>query len=182
MTLDEFLALPEGEPPYREFVEGEIVEKAMPTPPHSALVRELIIEIGTYLRQSDEAYVDTEMRHADHDEERAYLPDVSVMRQARFPHGQTTGAVELAPDLAIEVLSLSDEAGYVLDKVSFYLRAGTELVWLFDPAREQVTVYRRGAEPHRLGPGDTLDAKPVLAGLQLDVAALFGRARRERGG
>ncbi|MFN0096249.1 MAG: Uma2 family endonuclease [Dehalococcoidia bacterium] len=146
MSLDEFLALPEGEPPYSEYSRGEIHSKSPRTPPVSAVVREFITELGLYARSSREARVDTELLHAHRAEQRAYLPDVSVTRRSRFPAGQTRGAVEVPPDLAIEVLSPSDGAGYVLDKVGFYLRAGTELVWVVDPEREVVTVYRRGAE------------------------------------
>ena len=176
LTLDEFLAMPETKP-YREFVRGQIVEKATVTPPHSALVRELIVELGIYLRETGEARVDTELRHADAHEERSYLPDVSVTRLSRFPKGQRERPGEVAPDLAIEVLSPTDEAGNVVDKVNFYLRAGVELIWVVDPKREAITVYQRGAAPAELRAPAILDARPVLTNLAIDLSALFDRAR-----
>src|SRR5437867_1835363 len=58
-------------------------------------------------------------------------PDVAFVAAGRFPGGKTPeGFGELAPDLAVEVLSPDDSARYVFDKVGEYLRAGTRLVWV----------------------------------------------------
>jgi Uma2 family endonuclease len=133
MTIDEFLALPE-EKPYREFVRGEVIEKTMPGPDHSALVIETIGQLGDFLKANRIVRVDTELRHAERgDEDRVYLPDVSVTLKSRFPAAQHRGAIEVHPDIAIEVLSPDDGATVVLDKVQFYLRSGVTIAWVIDP-------------------------------------------------
>jgi Uma2 family endonuclease len=54
---------------------------------------------------------------------------------------RSRGPVEVPPDFAIEVLSPGDYPGRVLEKADFYMRSGTELLWIVDPELESVTVY-----------------------------------------
>jgi Uma2 family endonuclease len=169
--VEEFLAMEETKP-YLELIDGEVVQKAMPSPKHSATVREILYWLTVFLKAHPFARVDTELRHRNPDEDRVYLPDVSVTLKSRFPLG-ATGPVEVIPDLAIEVLSPDDRTSRVAERVDFYLRAGTELVWVIDPELENITIYRRGAQPEfRKGSGK-LDAMPVLAGFELDLDDLF---------
>ena len=44
------------------------------------------------------------------------------------------GYIELAPDLAVEVVSPSDSTMEIQEKVADWLRAGTRLVWVIYPA------------------------------------------------
>ena len=128
--------------PYSELIDGEVIQKSMPSPDHSALVIELGTEFRLYLRRTHEARVDTELRFADISEDRGYLPDVSVTLLSRFPRGQHRGAVEVRPDIAIEVLSPDDRTSRVMEKVQFYLRAGIPITWVVDPEGEAIVEYR----------------------------------------
>lgn len=78
-----------------------------------------------------------------------------------------------APDLAIEVLSPSDRTREVLGKVSDYLAAGCRLVWVVDPVREEVQVFRSPFSPRVLGGQDELDGEDVLPGFSIRVAEIF---------
>lgn len=126
MMLKEFLALPE-EKPYLEFLNGEIWEKPMPGPLHSAAVVELVGLFRDELKGTPVARLDMELRHVEEDEDRVYLPDVSVTLLSRFPRGQRTGPIEVHPDLAIEALSPEDRADRVQNMVQVYLRSGVGL-------------------------------------------------------
>jgi Uma2 family endonuclease len=174
MTLDEFLALPE-EKPYREFVRGEVIEKPMPGPDHSALVLEVGGQIREYLKAHREvARVDTELRHAARgDEDRVYLPDVSVTLKSRFPAGQRRGPIEVHPDIAVEVLSPDDRATVINDKIQFYLRAGVSIVWVVDPEARTLTEYRPDGPSRQFRAPGRVSGAPVLPGFALDLAALF---------
>ncbi|MFN8506439.1 MAG: Uma2 family endonuclease [Dehalococcoidia bacterium] len=178
MTLDEFLALPE-EKPYLEFVNGEVQAKAMPNEKHGAVVAQLIIAIGIYLRQHAEARIVTEVRHAtvSNVDQRVFLPDINVTPSTQYSGPPRTGLVRQHPAFAIEVLSPEDRPGRVADRVQFYLRNGTALLWLVDPEDESITVFRPGAEAQTAVAGDTLDAAPVLSAFSLDVAGLFAAVR-----
>ena len=64
----------------------------------------------------------------------AYAPDasfVSAERLATVVDYRKMG--RLAPDLVVEVVSPSDRMAVVLDKVSDYLLAGVQLVWVVEP-------------------------------------------------
>jgi Uma2 family endonuclease len=107
-----------------------------------------------------------------------FLPDICVTLRSRWQKG-ATGAIEVMPDLAIEVLSPDDRPGRLSERIDFYLRAGTQLIWVVDPEMENVTVYRPGVsqEFHR-GSGK-LTAHPVLPGFELDLADFFRVVRDE---
>ena len=171
-TLAEYLAMEETKP-YSELINGEVTQKTMPSPDHSACVIQLTFEFKSYLNQTHEARVDTEMRHADINEERGYLPDVSVTLRSRFPQGQRRGAVEIRPDIAVEVLSPDDRPGRVIEKVQFYLRAGVPITWVVDPEGEAIVEYRPGMEFVRHTAPAVIDAQPVLRAFSLDVGRFF---------
>jgi Uma2 family endonuclease len=71
------------------------------------------------------------------------------------------------------VLSPDDRPGRVAEKLPFYLRASTPLVWVIDPAEQTVAVQRPGVASTIHRSGDTIDAAPVLSGFSLDIGALF---------
>ena len=171
-TLAEYFAMEETKP-YSELINGEVIQKAMPSPDHSASVIELARQFANYLLESREARVDTEMRHADISEERGYLPDVSVTLRSRFPRGQRRGAVEIRPDIAVEVLSPDDRPGRVIEKVRFYLRAGVPITWVVDPEGEAIVEYRPGMESIRHTAPAVINAQPVLRAFSLDVGQFF---------
>jgi Uma2 family endonuclease len=175
LTLDQFLALPETEPP-SEFACGEVIPKMAPNLAHGVLVAELASLLREYLRLTAEGVVTTETRHANRGEQRTYLPDLEVITASRLPAGRDNwfrGPIEIPPDFAIEILSPDDSTGRVLDKVDFYLRTGVQLVWLVDPELETITVYRPGQQPFTERAPAALDATPVLRGFTLDLDPFF---------
>jgi Uma2 family endonuclease len=102
------------------------------------------------------------------------MPDVSFVRADRLPqHEAREGVMPLAPDLAVEILSPSNRAREMAQKVELYQRAGVRLVWMVQPRRRAVTVYPLGAEQHTLDETETLDGGDVLPGFQMSVADLF---------
>ncbi len=183
LTLEEFLALPETEPP-SEYINGEVIQKVAPSWYHASLVNELARLIGNYLvEHPGEGRVVTELRHvARESAPRVYLPDIGVLRVRNVPRDRqqrSRGPVEVPPDFAIEVLSPGDYPGRVLERADFYMRAGTELLWIVDPELESVTVYRPGEAPSVRRAPQGLDAAPVLPGLTIDLARLFAVLRQD---
>lgn len=183
LTLDEFLALPETEPP-SEYIDGEVVQKVSPSWYHASLVRELVRLVGNYLDANPaEGRVVTELRHAVRGAApRVYVPDIGVLRVRNVPRDRqqrSRGPVEVPPDFAIEVLSPGDYPGRVLEKADFYMRAGTELLWIVDPELESVTVYKPGEAPAVVRAPRALDAAPVLPGLTIELSKLFAVLRQD---
>jgi Uma2 family endonuclease len=102
------------------------------------------------------------------------LPDVSFVARERIPDGHgPEGFADLAPDLAIEVLSPGDRPRYVLDKVGEYLQAAARLVWVIDPKRRTAVVYRSLTDVQTLGPEDCLDGEDVVPGFRCRLSEVI---------
>lgn len=101
-------------------------------------------------------------------------PDVAFVRTDRLPpEAERAGVMALAPDLAVEVVSLHDRFADVMGKVDLYRQAGVPLIWLVEPRGRTVTIYAGDAEPRVLTDADTLDGGDVLPGFALPVATIF---------
>jgi Uma2 family endonuclease len=72
----------------------------------------------------------------------------------------------------VEVLSPTNQDEEMRLKIGNYLAAGT-MVWVEDPDRARVEVYRSGQVPLVLGLNDTLDGGEVLPGFTLPVREVF---------
>ncbi len=91
-------------------------------------------------------------------------PDVAFVGRARAGLIAKRGYAELAPDLLAEILSPDDRPAEVLAKVADWLAAGTKLVWVVDPERSEVRVYRSDGSLSVLREHDSLDGEDVLPG------------------
>ena len=100
-------------------------------------------------------------------------PDVSYVSRERLSGPLPSGYGEFAPDIAVEIRSPSDRAGAVLAKVVDFLDAGSRLVWVVDPARQLLTVYRADGSQALLGINDVLDDDDVLSGFTYGLRELF---------
>lgn len=101
-------------------------------------------------------------------------PDAAFVRGERLPaRDERQQFLEVVPDLAIEVLSPSNTATEMSDKVLAYLEAGTQLVWVVDPFRKIVTVFTPDRSSHIHIEGETLDGGDVLPGFSVAVAEIF---------
>lgn len=105
-------------------------------------------------------------------------PDVAFISTARLPDPAPRGFAELAPDLAVEVLSPDDRPGEVLAKVGDWLMAGSQLVWIVDPVRATARVYRADGTESILAETDVLRGEDVLRGFELAVSAVLRRNTR----
>jgi Uma2 family endonuclease len=101
-------------------------------------------------------------------------PDVSFISNARAKGLRAWEIPDLAPDLAVEVLSPSNRAGEMATKMAEYFANGTRLVWLADPKKRTVAVHAPDARPYILGNGEFLDGGDVLPGFRVAVNRLFG--------
>ncbi len=80
------------------------------------------------------------------------------------------------PDLAIEIVSLTNGADEVAEKLEEYFKAGMRQVWVVYPGQSKVYVYTSTTAVRVLAPGDELDGGDVLPGFRLSVRELFEQA------
>ena len=108
------------------------------------------------------------------DPERVRAPDVGFVRLEKLPGGRLPqGFILGAPDLAVEVLSPTDNPVDIQQKVRDFLEAGTRLVWLVAPQAKVVTVYRPDGSARLLRDHEALDGEDVLPGLSIRLADIF---------
>ncbi len=100
-------------------------------------------------------------------------PDIAFVSRERHAARMPDGFPEFAPDLAVEVRSSSDRTGAVVAKVGDWLSAGTRLVWVVDPPRESVVVYRADGSVTVLSGADTLTDDDVLPEFALPLVTVF---------
>ena len=103
-------------------------------------------------------------------------PDVAFVAWDRRPTS-TSGFAEFAPDIAVVVLSPGDRPGAVLTKVADWLSAGSTLVWIIDPERRVVRVYRADGSASILSEGMVIDGESTLPGFLLPVDTALGSAQ-----
>jgi Uma2 family endonuclease len=158
-----------------ELVDGVLVEK--PTGfEESSLALWLSHHLRTYLNTNnlgELAGADATLRLAPG---LVRLPDIAFILWENAPDADDeTPIPDLAPDLAVEVISPSNTPKEMARKRREYFTAGTRLVWEVYPKSRTVHVYTSPAKPRTLKIGDTLDGGDLLPGFELPLKVLFGR-------
>ena len=102
------------------------------------------------------------------------IPDAAFIAAARLPDGDDIKrAFHGAPDLAVEVVSPTDRAGKVEEKVLIWLQYGARVVWVLWPTTRSVSVRTPDGVARSLAEDDELDGGDVLPGFRIAVAELF---------
>jgi Uma2 family endonuclease len=106
------------------------------------------------------------------------IPDVSFTSWDRLPGRAvpTESVPDLAPELAVEVLSPGNTVEEMERKLKEYFLAGVKVVWLIDPDQRTVRIFGHGEmTPLVRSETDTLDCEELLPGFRVPVARLFAR-------
>lgn len=161
VSFDEYLRT--SYHPDVEYLNGELKEKPVVGFPHG----EVQIILGAWFRAHRNEWgirvaVDTRTQV---EKERVRLPDIVVVGKQE----RAKGALQLAPLIAIEVLSPSDTYTELKNRAADLRAMGTENVWLIDPELRTAEVWNgRSWEPH---PGNILQA--VNSPMHVDLAWLW---------
>ena len=106
------------------------------------------------------------------------IPDVAFTRYDRLPNREVpdVNILELAPDLAVEVLSKKNTKREMARKLKDYFQAGVRLVWYIEPRTRSARVYTSPDDTIEVGPTGTLDGGDVFPGLRISLQTLFERS------
>jgi Uma2 family endonuclease len=174
MTAQEVWQLPDTGM-RRELVRGEVVETMPPGGQHGAIAVMLATLLRLWTQRGAGGYVGVEAGFVlARDPDTVRGPDVSYVHAERIPpEGVPEGFWPFAPDLAVEVVSPTETAEEVREKVRDFLRAGTLLVWTIYPRTREVVVHTADGLARTYGVGDTLEALAILPGFSCAVTELF---------
>lgn len=99
--------------------------------------------------------------------------DLVFISKARSGSRPSRGFLTVAPDLVVEIMSPDDRWRNIREKLMEYFAIGVDRVWLVDPDRRLIQVYRSPTELTQLAETDTLIGEGVLEGFSMPVAELF---------
>jgi Uma2 family endonuclease len=177
-TLAEVRALVDANPsptPRYELVDGELLVTSSPLGPHQTAVRELVIELGIYLRQSPVAEVLDSPFDVELEPETIVQPDVFVVPPDEGKRLETEMPARRLL-LAVEVISPTSALGDRGPKRELYQRHVPEY-WIVDLDAAIVERWRPGDErPEILR--DRIEWQPAEASFSfvLELPAYFARA------
>lgn len=106
-------------------------------------------------------------------------PDVSYVSYQRWPKGKTvpaTNAWKVVPDLAVEIISPSNGANEIIEKLEDYFTCGVRRVWVFYPLVSKVYDYASPTSVRILTRAETLPGGELLPGFELPLTELFEEA------
>ncbi len=174
LTVEEFAALP-ASIARRELVCGEVVETMPPGGIHGILAALITAALIQWSKQRGGGYVGIESGFViERDPATVRAPDVYYVRAERIPAtGVPEGFWTIAPDLAVEIVSPSDTAEGIHEKVRDYLAAGTAAVWVVYPRSRSITVHTPDGLARTWGPEGSLESPELLPGFSLRIADLF---------
>jgi Uma2 family endonuclease len=161
-----------------ELIDGTLVEKPLGYW-ESVIALDLASDINLFVRPRRLGTVSGEAGMMRLLPGRVRLPDVAFVSAQRLAQLGQGGSVNvpvpaLSPELAVEVLSESNTAAEIEQKIREYFQSGTLLVWVIDRRPRTVAVYHATGAPTRvLCQTDVLDGEKVLPGFTLPVAEVF---------
>ena len=160
-----------------EVVNGQIVESP-PMGSYESGIANLLAELLNEEARKDRlgrAFVEL-LFLIDVDQNLKRRPDLAFVLAARWPFRKQVPegeAWEMVPDLAVEVVSKSNGAEEIVEKVGEYFQTGTRLVWIVYPRARQVYVYTSPIEVRILPESADIDGGELVPGFRLSLNRLF---------
>ncbi len=173
LTIEQFDQLPEREGILYELNEGEVVTITEPMPRHN-LVRDNIAWLaGNFVEEHKlgKVFLETGYQLT---AETVRIPDVSFVPADRMRDVDLDRRIQGAPALAVEVVSPTDLAEELTQKVKQYLATGAKAVWVFYPKTREAQVFRADGGSFVRRELQNLEEPDLLPGFSLDLKSVFG--------
>ena len=158
---------------------------------HGTAVSRILVALGRHVYDHDlgELFSESTGFVLERDPDTVLCPDVAFVARERLRRGApglafdadnpTSPFPEIAPDLAVEVLSPGNRPGEIRAKVEAYLRFGVRAVWVLQPAARKLRVHTRTAAGGQaaavttLGEHQELTGGEILPGFRCRVSDLL---------
>lgn len=162
-----------------ELVDGVLVEKPMGFD-ESVLACFIIRLLGNFVQPRNLGHVTGEQGSVRLASGLVRIPDAAYFSWDRFPGRRLTGEAvpQVAPDLAVEVLSEANTAAEMKIKLAEYFAAGVLRVWIVDPVARTIANWKSTDDSNLLREHDKLDGGTLLPGFTLALSELFAELDR----
>jgi Uma2 family endonuclease len=171
LTVEQFEQLPVKEGVRYELKDGELIEMALAKFGHEQTKARAGKILTAYLLQHPlgDAYPETAFALTP---SCVRVPDVAFLSNESAAKGDPDHIFRGAPELAIEVVSESESALDLRQKIQEYLDAGCKAVWTVYPTVRVVAVYDQTGVKELRGK-QVLDAPGILPGFQTPADQFF---------
>jgi Uma2 family endonuclease len=175
LTLEEFLALPEGDVNY-EFVNGQAVPKVSPKYFHSTLQTAFLLLIRAWCKGKGRVVPEWAILLKRQGKDWAPVPDLTYISYERLPKSwKRNEACPALAELVIEIISPDQTMKEFEEKAKDYFAAGVSRVWVVDPEAISIRVFfLNGASEVYTDTMPIVDT--LLPGLELTTRQIFEEA------
>lgn len=159
-----------------ELVRGEIVRMSPAGGRHGELANSIAMLLTVHVKSEKlgKVYAAETGFYTQRNPDTVRAPDTMFVSNERVAQiGDPIKYLDVPPDLAVEILSPDDTRTGVETKVEEYLQTGVRLVWVIDPDRRIVAVYRPSSDRTQLGQSEDLIGEDVLPGFSVPVSQIF---------
>lgn len=160
--------------PY-EVIGGEYVEKRSSL--LSQIFRSLFFsQLTSYALEKELGWFVVETLFAMPDSPQKRRPDLAFVSYAQWPEDKPFPDEDgwlLAPEIAVEVISPTNSAADLMDKLEEYFHCGVREVWIIYPEHQGIEIHSSATEVRVLLPHDTLTCPRFLPGFALPLAGIF---------
>jgi len=169
---------PADEETLYEFVDGKWVKMPAMSVYSALTASHFAFTVGRFVDDRDLGEVAAHLLfHLPLVEDRNRRPDFAFVSYQRWakdrPIPEGDNAWDVVPNLAVEIMSPTDLAEDLLEKIEEYFRAGVELVWVVYPRRRTIHVYDSLTKIRVVTRTDELDGGKVLPDFRLPLTTLF---------
>jgi Uma2 family endonuclease len=153
-----------------ELIGGEVVTMGHGGVPHEVVKSKIARVLTARLLENPIGEVFNESMFQ-LDEQNCLIPDVSVLRPGHIPPG-STGSIQGAPEIAIEVVS-SETAAHLEKKIDLYLAHGSKAVWVVFPEHRIVRTFNVSGQSRKFEQNQILEDPSALPGFRVPLTAIF---------
>ncbi|MBD2606226.1 Uma2 family endonuclease [Scytonema hofmannii FACHB-248] len=180
LTLEEFLALPEGDVTY-EFVNGEAVpkyktEEMSPKFFHGSTTGALFILLSAWAQERGRVVIEWAIKLTPNQQDWLPVPDLTYVSYDLLPADWLQDeACPVPPELVIEIISPGQTFGEMSEKAADYIKAGVSRVWVVDTKARTITIFAPASVPITYR-DNQLISDDLLPGLKITPNEVFQRA------
>lgn len=173
-SIEEFWALPESMLP-TEYINGEIIMAPAPTAGHQIVSREIFVALNDFVRRTKTGTVLYSPLDVVLPTGEVVQPDVFVITDEKSQPSLSDKNVQVAPSLAVEVLSPGSIKRDTITKRNLYEQNGVREYWIVDPDARTIAQLVLQGEHYvltELTESDTIRSA-VLTGFEMIVGELL---------